>query len=169
MYRDLRDVAVSMYYHNLKTPSWKPGDYYYANYKTMAKEDALSHSVNAVLDYYIPWIVGWRKVAAERKDIECKIVRYEDLLISPSEIFHSILHFFEVNINESEFASIMHSVDAVEQKSDSFLMLPGQKSTKRKGLIGEWKNELNSEQKRLMKEAAGELLVELEYEKNLDW
>ena len=80
-------------------------------------------------------------MAAERIDIECKIVRYEDLRNNPNEIFHRILRFFEINLSEAEFASIMHAIEEGKQKKEPALMLPGQKTTKRKGVVGEWKKE----------------------------
>lgn len=42
-------------------------------------------------------------------------------------------------------------------------------STFRKGLIGDWKNYFTSEHKAVFKELAGQLLIDLGYEDNLDW
>ena len=170
MYRDPRDVAISTYYYVLKNKPWEPSDWHYADYSEMSKEEGLSHSVEFVIDDCVPWIKGWIELAKNRQDIECKMLKYEDLLNNPIETFHGILSFFEINLSEAEFDSVMHAIEeGKEKKEEAALMLPGKKTTKRKGVVGEWRNELNFEQKRIMKEAAGDLLVELGYEDNFGW
>jgi hypothetical protein len=49
---------------------------------------------------------------------------------------------------------------------------PGQENRKRfyrKGIAGDWKNHFKEEDKRIFKEIAGDLLIQLGYEKDLDW
>ncbi|WP_408006224.1 sulfotransferase domain-containing protein [Pseudalkalibacillus sp. A8] len=46
---------------------------------------------------------------------------------------------------------------------------PSKSITFRKGLIGDWKNEFDLEVTNAFKEVAGSLLIELGYEKDLEW
>jgi hypothetical protein len=39
----------------------------------------------------------------------------------------------------------------------------------RKGVAGDWKNHFTERDKRIFKKEAGELLIELGYERDLDW
>jgi hypothetical protein len=45
----------------------------------------------------------------------------------------------------------------------------GNTATFRQGSIGSWRNSFGEEHKRAFKEVAGQLLIDLGYEKNLDW
>jgi hypothetical protein len=46
---------------------------------------------------------------------------------------------------------------------------PGRSPTFRSGRVGGWKEQFSPENKRLFKDVAGELLIRLGYESNLDW
>ena len=48
-------------------------------------------------------------------------------------------------------------------------IIPQHSGTFRKGEIGNWKNEFNEEHKAAFKEIAGQLLIQLGYEKNYKW
>ncbi|HYZ05733.1 MAG TPA: sulfotransferase domain-containing protein, partial [Rubrobacter sp.] len=39
----------------------------------------------------------------------------------------------------------------------------------RKGIAGDWKNHFTEKDRRVFKEEAGELLIQLGYEEDLDW
>lgn len=98
------------------------------------------------------------EIAKTRKDIECKVVKYEDLLSDPIGVFQSVLSFYDVGISDEEFDSIMSAIRYDRKKSKSLLHLPGNKSTKRKGVTGEWKREFNIEQKKFLKKKSGHFL-----------
>ena len=169
MYRDLRDVAVSLYYF-LRDNPWEQSDDQ-ADYQGMGKEQGLSHIVNEVTDSYASWVIGWMEVAKTRKDIEFKFIKYEDLLSDSIGVFQSVLSFYDIRISDEEFDSVMSAIhdDRNRKKSKSLLYLPGNRTTKRKGIAGEWKKELNGEQKKIFREKVGALLVELGYENDLNW
>lgn len=165
MYRDPRDIIVSNYYHVLKDNPWMVNGPEYANYNAMTKQDALSHSMNLIVDDYCSWVRGWMEVAKLTSGIECFFVRYEDLRNNRKDIFKNILSFFGIRLSEEQFVSV---IQASENKS-GYGREPGTRSTKRKGASGDWKKELSRQQQEVIKEKAGQFLVELGYESGLDW
>lgn len=165
MYRDPRDIIVSNYYHVMKDNPWRVGDPEYANYNAMTKQEALSHSMNLILDDYCSWVGGWMEVAKSNSGIECFFVRYEDLRNHRTEVFKNILSFFGIRLSDEQFAGVMQ---AGENTSGSGRE-PGMRSTKRAGASGDWKQELNSQQREIIREKAGPFLVELGYESGLEW
>ena len=98
-------------------------------------------------------------------------VRYEDLLQRPEEEARRLFEFLGANISESV-------VKWCVQKS-SFEERAGRKqgdesytlgfSKQRKGIAGDWKNAFTQRDKEIYKEEAGDVLVELGYEKDHDW
>lgn len=168
MYRDPRDIIVSNYYHVLKDNPWMVGDPEYADYNAMAKQEAISHSMNLIVDDYCSWVRGWMEVAKSNSGIECFIIRYEDLRINRKDVFKNILSFFSICLNEEQFAGAMQ---AAEDKPGDMPTgrEPGTRSTKRKGGSGDWKKELNKQQQEIVKDKAGQFLVELGYESGLEW
>lgn len=169
MYRDPRDIVVSNYYYVLKSNPWKPEDPFYADYTKMSKEEALTHTLNMVINNYGEWVQGWKKIANDNSGIDCLFLRYEDLLNNPRESFEKILSFYGVTLSEIQFNKLILASEHKIYKIFPVSLMPGGRSTKRKGMSGEWISELNEEQKKLFKEKIGKLLVELEYEKNIEW
>lgn len=169
MYRDPRDIIVSNYYHVLKDNPWMVGDPEYANYNAMTKQDALSHSMNLIVDDYCSWVRGWREVAKSNSEIECLFVRYEDLRNNRKDVFKNIVSFYGIHLSEEQFVGVMQA----SENKPGYLSLtgrePGTRSTKRKGASGDWKKELNSQQQEFIKEKAGQFLVELGYESGHEW
>lgn len=160
---------MSNYYHILKNNPWKSSDPFYADYNQISKEDGLSHALNVTLDDYISWVGGWKMVARDRQDINCMLLKYEDLLDNPVDIFKDILLYFNINLNDRQINTTILESSGKLRKSYAISLMPGEKSTKRKGVIGEWKRELNKNQKELFRKKAGLLLIELGYEDNLNW
>lgn len=96
-------------------------------------------------------------------------VRYENLLTQPETEVRRILGFLGADASEK---STRECVDAT-----GFERLANRKSGQedsssvrfRKGVAGDWKNVFTEEDKRIFKEHAGELLVELGYENDGNW
>jgi Sulfotransferase domain len=96
-------------------------------------------------------------------------VRYEDLLERPNEEVARLAGFLGADTREK----------AVQQavRSTSFEKLSkgrerGQEDTSsfyRKGVAGDWPNYFTERDKEIYKEEAGELLIRLGYERDLDW
>jgi hypothetical protein len=95
-------------------------------------------------------------------------VRYEDLLIQSIREVERLLDFLGADANEE---TVKRCVEATsfermarrkrgEEESSSFF---------RKGVAGDWENIFTERDKQGFKEAAGDLLIKLGYEKDYDW
>ena len=96
-------------------------------------------------------------------------VRYEDLLARPVEEVRRLLGFLGADASEeaarrcvssASFEKLSKGRKRGEEDPTSFF---------RKGVAGDWRSVFTEEDRRVFKEAAGGLLVELGYEKDLDW
>ncbi|HVD43791.1 MAG TPA: sulfotransferase domain-containing protein, partial [Rubrobacter sp.] len=96
-------------------------------------------------------------------------VRYEDLLEHPNEEVERLLGFLGVDTDETlvehcvssaSFEKLSRGRERGEEDPSSFY---------RKGVAGDWENYFTEEDRRVFKEEAGELLIRLGYERDLDW
>jgi len=96
-------------------------------------------------------------------------VRYEDLLAEPVGEVRRLLEFLEADAGEevarecvkaASFEQLSGGRTQGEEDSSSFY---------RKGIAGDWKDHFTEEDRRAFKEEAGELLIRLGYERDLDW
>jgi hypothetical protein len=96
-------------------------------------------------------------------------VRYEDLLEHPKEEVERLLGFLGVDteealvehcVSQASFEKLSKGRERGEEDPSSFY---------RKGIAGDWKNYFTEEDRRVFKEEAGELLIRLGYEEDLDW
>ena len=98
-------------------------------------------------------------------------VKYEDLLERPEEEAKRLLEFLGTDTSETVVKWCV--------ESNSFEARAGRKpgdenytlgyGKQRKGIAGDWKNVFTERDKDIFKNEAGELLVELGYEKDHDW
>jgi hypothetical protein len=96
-------------------------------------------------------------------------VRYEDLLVRPNEEVERLLDFLGVDTDER---LVEHCVSSASFEKLSRGRQRGQEdpsSFYRKGVAGDWKNHFSEEDRLVFKEEAGELLIRLGYEEDLDW
>jgi LPS sulfotransferase NodH len=96
-------------------------------------------------------------------------VRYEDLLAEPVGEVVRLLEFLGADSDE-EVASGCVEAASFEQLSGG--RTQGEEDSSsfyRKGIAGDWKNHFTEEDKQAFKEEAGELLIRLGYEEDLDW
>jgi hypothetical protein len=96
-------------------------------------------------------------------------VRYEDLLARPEEELRRIFRFLGISAGKRV---VKRSVRAEGFERRSGGRKRGEEdstSARRKGVAGDWKNVFTERDKALFKEVAGELLVELGYEKDSSW
>src|SRR5215204_3274754 len=96
-------------------------------------------------------------------------VRYEDLLVRPNEEVQRLLGFLGVDTDErvvercvssASFEKLSRGRERGQEDPSSFY---------RKGVAGDWRNYFSEEDRRVFKEEAGELLIRLGYEEDLDW
>lgn len=168
MYRDPRDIIVSNYYHVLKNNPWKAEDPFYADYNKMSKEDAISHSAQVIIEDFCSWIKGWRQVPSQHREMQCLHVTYEQLRQNPILVFRRILAFFSIELDEASFQAVIKAATTPSASKPSGRE-PGTRSTRRNGMTGEWRKEMNDRQREFIKQHAGMCLVELGYESSLEW
>lgn len=96
-------------------------------------------------------------------------VKYEDLLTNPETFFGEMAHFLGANsdsgtiedcVNQTSFEKSSGNRPRGEEDPSSFY---------RKGIAGDWKNYFTERDKQIFKEEAGDLLIQLGYEKDYNW
>lgn len=164
IFRDPRDVAVS-YMHWLKQ---RPQLYHHSEYAALPNdhERLLIAIRRGKLGEYTlrPMEKQYRQILKWGKSEGALLVRFEDLVGEKgggsSEVQHEtikrVCEYLALNVDKQRVISV--------QKE-----LFGPTSTFRKGQIGGWRTEFTKEHKNAVKDVAGELLIDLDYEKNLEW
>jgi Sulfotransferase domain len=96
-------------------------------------------------------------------------VRYEDLLERPHEEVARLAGFLGADNREK---AVRQAVDSASFEKLSKGRERGQEDTSsffRKGVAGDWANYFTERDKEIYKEEAGDLLIRLGYERDLDW
>jgi hypothetical protein len=96
-------------------------------------------------------------------------VRYEDLLTRPEEEVRRLLEFLRAEASEK---TVKRCVNAASFEKLSKGRTRGQEdptSFFRKGIAGDWSNVFTEQDKVLFKKEAGDLLIQLGYEKDDSW
>ena len=161
LYRDLRDMCVSRYYHVL----YEEDHRHHELYNKLSREDALLHCVNIINIEYSDWVKDWHAIACQNPD-KILEVKYEELNRNPSDTMKQVIAFFDIRYDEN----IINRMSETQLKSSVDLkrMLKGG-DTKRKGIVGDWKNHFDEKHKDYFKQIAGDLLIDLGYEDNKSW
>jgi len=169
MFRDPRDIVVSNYYYILKHNPWLPSDPWYLDYNEVTKEEAITHAIDMLVDDFQPWVEGWLNISRNSNDLECYVLKYEELRSDHVLTFRNILSYYGIELSDRQFKKTL--LLSERRSSPVFIknILPGKRTTKRSGNIGDWKFELSSKQKKYLKERIGSLLIELGYENDLNW
>lgn len=163
IYRDPRDVITSCAFYLGRISEKKGGAS--IKYRTLDDGKKIAYIINNALWLYKP-IQFWYKCNYSYN------VCYEKLLIDPMGELKQIFDFLKIEVNNDQIQK------AVEE--NSFQKCSGRKpgeedkySFFRKGISADWKNYFNNECIKLIKESNGgiwnKLIVEMGYEKNLDW
>lgn len=181
IYRDGRDVLVSWAYHWMRVGH---ENLYQPGFQGLTVESAAAMKADPERFKNNPaigflgndvWVRqtcrdwAWRMKhdaeAARRLPTEgtpVYSIRYEDLRTRFDELLPSVYEFL------GEDASL------AEKPSEATKTLPGFSketpgSKHRKGIVGDWQNYFDDRLRRLFKEEAGEALIELGYENDLNW
>jgi len=152
IYRDPRDRIISAAYF-----VDHPGAHYYPELKKLSLDERIFRFIKVVkrdYSHFIPWK-------------ECSFVystKFEDL-VGPYGNGNLVAQIREIT-NIAEQIGITNLSE--EKILDVANRLFG-KWTFRAGQVGAWKSHFNDEHKKAFKEIAGQLLIDLGYEKDLDW
>ena len=149
MYRDPRDIALSQYYHIISLKPWGANHVKYDEYINLSKEAGITKSLNLVISEYEDWLNGWHRANRDIKELDCLFITYEDLKINHEQVVSRIISHFGVNIEESYAAKIYTKATAKKNPSIFGSLLPGMRTTFRKGNIGDWEKEFTDDQKKI--------------------
>ena len=166
-YRDLRDMSVSRYFHIIVDPKHR----HYDLYNRLTREEGILHSIDVVEKTYVSWVKNWIDASYRYKDMILAI-KYEDLIQNTFDTIKRILEFYDFKLSEDFIRSLAATKITKNTDLGSALKkdLPGRlRKTARKGVVGDWVNYFNDKQKKRFKAIAGDLLIELGYEKDLNW
>jgi hypothetical protein len=97
----------------------------------------------------------------DQKNVLC--LRFEDLIHSRERVLNDMLS----EVEKSGYQIRTARTSALEILAGS--IQPGKSRTFRSGKTGAWREHFSAEHKRLFKDVAGDLLLQLGYEKNNDW
>ena len=184
MIRDGRDVAVSSVHHRWNHTK-DEGGIYELEPEEVAKREAhrkdpekLSRAGESIFTETVlrSAAVSWNHFVSKTvRDGPALLgdnyaeVRYEDLLQRPEEEAGRLLRFLGAADDEEIVKQCVESASFEawtegrrrgQEDSTAFL---------RKGVAGDWRNVFTERDKRVFKEAAGELLIALGYEKDDNW
>jgi hypothetical protein len=178
--RDGRDAAVSMIHH-MWNYSKDEGAFYDLEPEDLKKRDAYREDPTSAAGLFTQkrltsiarlWATQVGRTVEDGPLLfgeNYAEVRYEDLLERPEEEVGRILRFLGADAGEE---AVRRSIEASSFERWSEGRERGQEASGsfyRKGVAGDWKNVFTEEDRRVFKAAAGDLLIELGYEKDDDW
>jgi len=151
--RDGRDIAVSGWFHNQRK----------ANPKfTQRFPDLATYITYLVQSHWLPYIQRARAFGQTHPDRYLEL-RYEDLHQDPSPQIHKLLEFLGVDAC-TDWVDLCRQAGAFETLSQG--RLRGQEDTAsffRKGVVGDWKNHLDSHCLDTFMQLGGTMLQDLGY------
>ncbi|WP_169352796.1 sulfotransferase domain-containing protein [Thermodesulfatator atlanticus] len=166
--RDLRDVVVSEAFYLSKMNRWHRLHKYFKSLSSIEDQIMFSIKGNSFLKtpYDYPNIAErFKRYAKWVKHHNIFSLRYEDLMSKKRrQIISDMVQFYLQKMNAGE----RYNLDELVQKILENIN-PQKSHTFRKGGSGNWRNFFTNEHKKAMKEVAGDLLIKLGYEKDLDW
>ena len=172
-HRDLRDVIIGRYHRLMDFPSVKErGDPFFADYRAMGKEKAMDHNIEVVASFHKDWILGWLEIVRNSPE-QYHIVKFEDLKKDTEGEFKKVLYFYGINLSDDRIKKIIALAQGkgnVRRNITVSRLLPwGLSSNFRSGKTGNWRQELSTSQVEKCKKLLGPALIELGYEKDLNW
>jgi len=158
--RDGRDVCVSYYYYRLKL---------------LKDGTSLSEFLRQEDHYPSSWaehIQSWYESGLQRSNI--LFIRYEELLMDPENELSRMLDFVGIEvsreiINKAVEDSKFDRMKKIDQDAGRKYNLTGVKDFVRIGKSGTWRKEFTPDDIAYFKETAGDLLIKMGYEKDLNW
>lgn len=161
MYRDLRDMCVSRYYHIINEETHR----HHQLYKSLPLAEGLLHSINIIRMEYVSWVKDWHDIAKAHSEAILE-VRYEDLHADVRGCMGRVLAFFDL---PQEEALLDRMAGSQLKKPTALSQSLAHGETQRKGIVGDWRNHFTQDHKDYFKEVAGQVLIDLGYETDLNW
>ncbi len=116
------------------------------------------------LEYFEKFTLEWathvRSYISHRDAFH--LVRFEELVQSKSKEIKRLTAYLKLSLNQKGVSKLVSETSRTRMARTSPKHF-------RKGQSGDWRNYFSSEHKRIFKRVAGDELVELGYERDLDW
>ncbi len=163
IFRDPRDVAVS---HVFYVTDMEARHVHHEYYQSLPDFDArlnvsilgrpeLDIEFPNIAERFVPYL-DWLKHA------EVLTIHFEDLINDRAATLTHIMDHFLARVPLQASRDLI--LDSLEASIN-----PTKSPTFRSGKTGEWRKHFTEEHKKIFKDAAGDLLIKLGYEKNNDW
>ncbi len=182
--RDGRDVAVSQMHHMWREATAE-GFWFHLTPEELDKRDRYWKDPQELLGYGEGIFTeerlrhaaeGWKShVESARRDGHLLLdnnyteVRYEDMLKTPEEKVGSLFQFLGARPDREVTARCVKAASFGRRSGGRERGQEDAGSHQRKGIAGDWKNVFTEKDKAIFKESAGDLLIELGYEKDKAW
>ena len=160
--RDLRDVAVSRYFHVLNDATHR----HHSTYRSIPEEQGIQASLDVIAEEFTPWVADWLAVQRRRPD-EILLMTYEELNRDPRSAFQRICEFHGITVSTKLLERFAGSRISPEDKPNNEIRPGaglGTTSSARHGRTGEWRRYLSEAQAKLAEERMGGVLRDLGYE-----
>lgn len=171
MIRDPRDVVVSGYHYHLWTHEpWahEPqeaygGRSYQAHLRALDVEDGLAaemHHALPVVEQMLRW---------DYEDPRFCELRYEDAIADPRAAYRAVFGHYGFTLEAVETATAIADRFSFHNLTGRRVGEARERSHLRSGRPGQWRELFTPANRALFKELAGEALIHLGYEEDLDW
>jgi len=170
--RDPRDLIISRYFsqkysHIILNPHQKKEREFLND---VSIEEGLRYFIEAIPSRHQPLyfsMINWLKSTDNPAVIICK---YEDLIGNDQlNSFKVIFRHCGIDISDSELAKLLKNHSFEHLAKGRKQGTENQLSHYRKGIVGDWKNYFTNDNKKLFKRLAGQMLIDLRYERNNNW
>ncbi|RLD14008.1 hypothetical protein DRI50_06105 [candidate division KSB1 bacterium] len=172
--RDGRDVAVSMMFYALRRIETQ---HYYAKRFPSLFQIQNKNYAEALPRFLIEWFehpagcrFSWpRHVRDWAFQPGVHVVRYEDFNRNPLSAFGDLLAKLKVDGVDEKLLAISVEKYSFQRQTKREAGREDQRSNKRKGIVGDWKNYFNTEAAEIFERYSAGLLVDLGYESDKEW
>lgn len=170
--RDPRDLVISRYFsmkysHDIINESIKKERDFL---NQVSEEEGLNYFIEAIAKKHAKLYAVLRSWLKSVENPGIMIGKFEDLIgTNQLESFKRIFDHCEISIPNSTLKGLLEKYSFEKLANGRKQGEADSKSHYRKGISGDWQNYFNENHKKLFKQAAGNLLVELGYEKNDNW
>lgn len=163
MVRDPRDILISSSSYLANLPEELGG--WGEKFRNLGKRERIIHLIENAA-FLRTRLRDWYRCQYAYK------IHYELLLSNPVSELQGLLAFLGIEVS-GVTVRLLNKINSFESQSGRKKGKEDEKAFLRKGIAGDWRNYFDDEVKRTFKQSCGgewnDLLVEMGYEKNIEW